>query len=869
MQIGHEAQAMSTDLLPQPSEQPGIDLSTCDREPIHQLGAIQPFGFLIMFSADWLASRVSANIAEFVGRSADELLGSSVYDIFTRQAVHALRNQLAQLYSDDAVERVFGIALLAANPAQLFDCAVHRQGAAVVVEAELSIPVDAGSTGTLIRSMMSRLETAKDVPELLRLGARQMHALTGFDRVMVYRFGPDGAGEVAAEVVRGGIDSYLGLHYPASDIPVQARALYVRTPFRIIADVAAQPVRVLPVLDANGAPADLSLSVLRSVSGIHIQYLKNMGVAASLSVSIIIEGRLWGLFACHHHAPRCPSFTERTIAELFGQMFALKLETRERQGATSLEATARATGDRLLATIAGDAALLDNPEWIASTIGEILPCDGVSIWLDGRIARSGHAPPAAALPTLVRQLDRMGGAAVFATDHLAGLVPDAERYAAVAAGMLAIPISRQPRDYVLLFRREKLRTVTWAGDPRKPAQVSDDASPLRPRASFDAWREEMRGRSDPFTDNEMSIADTLRTALIEVVLKFTETAESDRQRATQRQELLIAELNHRVRNILALIRGLVSQSQRPDMPLANYVATLDGRIEALARAHDQITEDKWSAARLRTLFETEATVYGSGNSLAMVGDEVMLEPTAFSTMALVIHELMTNSVKYGALGAGGRVFVNWVVTASGGLTIEWREQGGPPVQVPSRHGFGTTIIQRSVPYDLGGSVEVSYDPQGLQVLLQLPADHVRRVDPAAPATAFPPVRASINDSAPAACVLTGRSVMLVEDSLIIAMDAEDLLSQLGAVRVATAASVTSAMEELGRARPDLAVLDVNLGRETSFPVADKLLSVGIPFIFATGYGNRMNVPEAHAAVTILQKPYTLAGLRDALAALVS
>src|SRR5262249_4980448 len=150
-----------------------------------------------------------------------------------------------------------------------------------------------------------------------RVGARQLRALTGFDRVMVYRFANDGSGEVVGEAAAEGIGSFLGLHYPSSDIPQQARQLYLRTPFRIIADIEAEPVPILPKRDETGEPIDLSLSVLRSVSRIHIEYLRNMGVAASLSVSIIVEGRLWGLFACHHYSPRCPSFEKRTLAELF------------------------------------------------------------------------------------------------------------------------------------------------------------------------------------------------------------------------------------------------------------------------------------------------------------------------------------------------------------------------------------------------------------------------------------------------------------------------------------------------------------------------------------------------------------------------
>ena len=221
------------------------------------------------------------------------------------------------------MERAFGLPLLPGNRDRCFDCAVHLAGPLIVIEAEPAADRPHTDAASLIRSMMTRLDAAADLPVYLREGARQVRALTGFDRVMVYRFDRDGSGHVAAEAARGGIGTFLELRYPASDIPKQARELYLRTPFRVIADVDGETVPIVPARDEAGAPLDLSLSVLRSVSPIHLEYLRNMGVRASLSISIIVGGKLWGLFACHHYAgPRCPSFDRRTVAELFGQMFA-------------------------------------------------------------------------------------------------------------------------------------------------------------------------------------------------------------------------------------------------------------------------------------------------------------------------------------------------------------------------------------------------------------------------------------------------------------------------------------------------------------------------------------------------------------------
>lgn len=836
-----------------------VNLSNCDREPIHQLGAIQSFGFLIALSTDWLVKRASANVPEWLGVSAEALLGAPATDILTEAAIHALRNRLTLLRGEDSLERLFDVPALRNHPGH-FDLALHMTGDTIVVEIEPCTADSTSDAASTIRAMMGRLDEKTSLPDFFREGARQVRALTGFDRVMVYRFEADGSGVVVAEAARSGIGSFLDLRYPASDIPVQARALYVRNPFRIIADVNAAPVPIVPQRDETGAPLDLSISVLRSVSPIHIEYLKNMGVAASMSISIIVEGRLWGLFACHHYGgARCPGFERRSIAELFGQMFALKLESRERKAMSAYEAAARATSDRLLAAVAGDAGLLDDPEWLGGRLREVVPCDGIAIWIDGKVAFSGTTPPPEQFAAIVRRLNAMAAGRVFATDHLSDVLPHAIDFAETGAGLLAIPISRSPRDYVLLFRQELVRSVTWAGDPHKPAQLGPNGPRLTPRKSFEAWSQEVRGRSAPFTEPELRVAEMLRASLIEIVLRLSDDAQEERRRASERQELLIAELNHRVRNILGLIRGLVRQSRAPGIDAAAYIGLLEGRIEALARAHDQITEDNWSPAPLGRLLRTEAAAYLGERSgrLEQDGPLVLLRPTAFSTMALVFHELMTNSAKYGALSDSGTVAVRWWLDEMGDCRIEWRERGGPAVQPPSRQGFGTTIIQRSVPYDLGGTAAVRYPLTGLEAEFCIPARHVV-LDSAAAARAHAQaaeMQQAESGAAGGDAVLRG-PVLLVEDSLIIAMDAEDILARLGACRVATAASVAAALDELDAEQFEVAVLDVNLGPETSLPVADALRRAGVPFVFATGYGEQLALPEEHAGTPVLQKPYT-------------
>ncbi|PDV86614.1 two-component system sensor histidine kinase/response regulator [Rhizobium sp. H4] len=839
-----------------------VDLTNCDREPIHQLGAIQPFGFLLAVSSDWIAVRASANLVEFLGIAQADALGRPVASLITPEALHTIRNKLTTLRGTD-VERIFGVVL---TPGQdRFDLAVHMNEDLVIIEGERCQEARRDSSSLSMRSMMSRLDNTETMEAFFREGARQARALTGFDRVMVYRFDEDGSGEVVAEAARAGIGSFLGLHYPASDIPVQARALYLRNLFRIIADVDAVPVPILPHLDEHGQPLDLSMSVLRSVSPIHIEYLKNMGVGASLSISIVVDGKLWGLFACHHYGPRLPSAQSRSTAELFGQMFASRLESRERRLALDYETKARRIADRLLTAVADNASLLDDPAWLVEALGDAIPADGIGVWINGRLALAGIGPDEKGFAALVRHLNRTAAGRIYAVDRLGDTYPDLEVDDAVA-GMLAIPISRSPRDYVVLFRQELVRTVRWGGDPHKPVEYGPNGPRLTPRKSFEAWSELVRGRSLPFSEAERRVAETIRVTLIEVVLRLTDEASMARQTANERQELLIAELNHRVRNILSLITGIIRQSQATSVSLGDYVRQIEGRVQSLARAHDQITRDHWAPASLRQLLLAETAAYLGKNAqrIQMRGEDVLLEPQAFSTAALVFHELMTNSAKYGSLSGTGRgiVELGWSRDDEGNLRIGWREKGGPPVTEPTRHGFGSTIIRRSIPYDLGGKAELRYDKDGLEADFFIPGRYV--VGPTSDRSDSTPYGAAAPKAIAGGQPLSGLSVLLVENNLIIAMDGEDILRRLGA-EVATAPSVAEAMEILAGRSFDLALLDVNLGDETSFGIADRLAADGVPFVFATGYGEGITQANSHSDAPVLQKPYTMEGVTDILA----
>ena len=839
-----------------------VDLTNCDREPIHLLGAIQPIGFLLALSSDLKIQRVSANAGDFLNCDSLELIGQSIGDLFGSELIHSLRNRLSLLEGGGGVERIFGCLL---QPGcKLFDIAIHVSGGLIIFEAEPSSDEHGDATNT-VRSMIARLDRAETTDSFLNEGARLIRALTGYDRVMVYRFADDGSGEVAAEACRSGIGSFKGLHYPPSDIPAQARKLYTINLLRVIADVNAAPVPILPAENHEAQPLDLSLSVLRSVSPIHIEYLKNMGVGASMSISIIVDDKLWGLFACHHYDARKLTFERRSVCELFAQMFSMRLESRERKETVEYERRARDISDQLLGAVASDETLLNDPDWLGDILRNAIPADGVGVWINNTAAFSGNVPEPAEFRQIIEALKQLEDGRVVATDNVASLLPiDGHRNQ--VAGLLAIPISRSARDYVVLFREELIRSVRWGGDPHKPVEYGPNGPRLTPRESFAEWKELVEGRSRPFTRSEIRVAETLRATLIEVVLRMADEATMQRQQANERQELLIAELNHRVRNILGVIRGLIRQSKPADDNIENFVSLIDGRIHALARAHNQITDDHWGPAPIQALIDAEAAAFlaDQPDRIRTSGGFVLLNPQAYSTMALVIHELVTNSAKYGSLSAGGTVDLHWKRNEAGDLIVRWEEKDGPPVVAPARKGFGSTIISRSVPYDLGGKASIEFASSGVHAEFCIPGRHVSEADADhAPKIKFP--RSSLGHPvATPARILTGERVLLVEDSLIIALDAEDAIERLGADSVVTASTVWEGLEAIDSFRPTLAMLDVNLGDSTSYAIADKLLALGTPFVFASGYGEQAQLPEAHQSRTVLQKPYTLENIARCL-----
>jgi light-regulated signal transduction histidine kinase (bacteriophytochrome)/CheY-like chemotaxis protein len=835
-----------------------VDLSNCDREPIHIPGSIQPHGCLI--ACDAAGAEImqhSANVADMLSITGD-INGRRLEEIVGGEAAHTLRNALAT--SDNPARPALRHGLRFASGAA-FDVAIHRFESKVILEFEPA-STDSDQPLEVARMLISRIRNVASLDRLIESSVRLIYAMLGYDRVMIYRFEEDGAGKVVSEYKRRDLESFKGQYFPAGDIPKQARALYVKNTVRVISDASNPRIPIVPETDETGEALDLSFAHLRSVSPVHCEYLRNMGVAASMSISVVVDDELWGLIACHHYSPKVLSMPQRVAAETFGEFFSLHLSALKQRQLMETAGQARRSLDRFLQAASHHA---DITGLLRSSLGEfsrMLTCDGVGLLLDGVWTGEGAVPPQNLIAELAELVGGASGGRIWSSFQLSVDLPGLPVSPDTICGLLAIPLSQRPRDYLFFFRREKVQTLDWAGNPEKSYETGPLGDRLTPRKSFAIWKEMVHQQAQPWTDADREIADAIRAVLVEVVLHHNELLADERGKADVRQRMLNEELNHRVKNILAVIKALVGHSVDADVSLKDYVGSLKGRIQALAFAHDQVVRGG-DGGVLSDLLEAELKPYREGTrSVTLRGPRIWLDSRAFSVMALVLHEMSTNAAKYGSLSVnGGRLDVEWRRLANHDCELVWTENGGPPVSLPSRAGFGSVLITRSVPYELEGEAKIEYPPEGVRARFVVPSKHIHGDDELAEVETEESSSAVSDDTATPR--LQDLEFLLVEDQMLIAADVEAMLAEHGIDKVTTTPSVADALRKLKEFRFDVAILDVNLGSGTSLPIAEELIRRDIPFIFATGYSDKSIIPASFSAPVVL-KPYEAAALIGAV-----
>ncbi|WP_257454665.1 ATP-binding protein [Archangium lipolyticum] len=504
-----------------------VDLTNCDKEPIHIPGGIQPHGVLLVLQEPTLTIRqVSENAQVLLGVPAQALLGTALEALLpTSQADSVRASLLSERLADN---NPLKLSLQAHGQERFFNGIAHRHKGRLILELEPATEQEALPFFGFYhqaRGSMSRLRDARDLRALCEEAVREVRRLTGFDRVIIYRFDADWNGQVLAEDRVEKADPYLGLHFPASDIPRQARELYTLNWLRIIPTVDYVPARMLGLPEeAALGPLDMSFCVLRSVSPIHLEYLHNMGAFASMSISLLEQGRLWGLISCTHvSGPKYVPYEVRTACEFVGEFMSSFLSTKEGQEDYDQRLRTRSVQARLLERMTRN---LDFAEGLCHPPPELLELTGASgaaVYFNGKTTIVGAAPSDEQLQSLIRWLgERPEQREVFTTTFLSRDYPEAEGFKDVAAGLIAAPMSRGRHNYVLWFRPEVVQTVEWGGNPNKPVDLRDDQLRLHPRKSFALWQETVRGKSLPWKDYEVEAAEELRRNIIDIVLQRSE-----------------------------------------------------------------------------------------------------------------------------------------------------------------------------------------------------------------------------------------------------------------------------------------------------------------------------------------------------------
>ena len=499
-----------------------IDLENCAREPIHIPGAIQPHGVLLVMSEpDLDVVQVSENVENFLGLTPEQLFEHGLGCFLTREQME--RVAFAFSSGDPREHNPVHLQLPCLKPNTSLDAVVHRHDGFCLLELEPTSPPSTLYFRDFYKTVSkatSKLQTASTLQQVLESAAVEFRQITGFDRVMIYRFAPSGEGEVVAESKVDEAEPYLGLWYPASDIPEQARRLYVLSPIRCIVQVPYTPAQLTPAINrVTMQPTDLSFAGLRSVSPVHREYLVNMGVTASMSVSIVREGKLWGLVSCHHFSERFVPFETRNACIFLGQVLSGEITRREVEEEAAFSAKAIGLQAKFLELMTSAANPLLGLVTGSPNLLDLIPAGGAAVVCGDKFQAVGITPGYEEVLGIVRSLSEGGMPSSFSTQALKNQMPIPRSLQVIASGVIALQIAREPLSYVLFFRPEVAQTVKWGGDPNKPVTMSDDGFRLSPRKSFAVWQETVEGTALPWTPNEVRVADELRKLILAVTSK--------------------------------------------------------------------------------------------------------------------------------------------------------------------------------------------------------------------------------------------------------------------------------------------------------------------------------------------------------------
>lgn len=568
-----------------------VNLENCEQEPIHIPGTIQPHGFLLGITADmWLIDFCSGNCSGFIGLTYNNILGKPFSDVFGSENESLLKNYLK---SSSNLASPF-LMFFQNRP---FLCTVHKSNNTYVIEVEPSEHNDKTLPDAYeqTKQFLSYMEQTRSLQQLCDLVARGTREITGYDRVMIYRFDNEYNGEIFAECKRDDLEPFLGLHYPHTDIPAQARELYLRNLLRIIADINYKPVPIYTTDSNINKNLDLSLSLLRSTSPIHVEYLQNMGVGATLTISLIHKNRLWGLISCHHYSPKNLPHPLRIAAQLQGHFITSQIDVRQSNEEYDVVRKSNEALEKLLSTIFAPTYQSFNNIVKKPEILEICNATGVCIMVNDVLYTGGETPAEEDIGILISQLSVKYKNSGFSSAYLSSQIPDTSHLCNTAAGIIYHSVSITNDDCIIWFRPETITEVNWGGDPNKA--IIKDQNGLHPRKSFQLWKELVKCKSKPWLQPELNTAVNYSYNLQKHVTLLAVTEEEEKYRKLTE---VLKENNDELENINWISTHDLQEPLRKIQLMASRI--LENQENLLPKkTNDLVKKMNDSANRMQTL----------------------------------------------------------------------------------------------------------------------------------------------------------------------------------------------------------------------------------------------------------------------------
>lgn len=571
-----------------------VNLTNCDQEPIHIPGSVQPHGCLLAVDLGSLKIKFCSGNADeiFEGPGHEQLLDKSVLDFMTPED--------ARLISDlSNLSALKTLSLKLSFGKEAFECMAHISGNYLILESDKKdTTVERPDILELSKEFVSYIEETHTLNELCHRVAEGTRKITGYDRVMIYRFDEQYNGEVISESKSEHLESFLGLHYPHTDIPVQARELYIRNQLRIIVDVNYVPVPIFTTIqEAGNQTLDLSISALRSVSPIHVQYLHNMGVGATLTISLMHKQKLWGLVACHHYSPKYLSYETRMAAKLLGHFITSQIDTRllneEYKTAREVnEAVDRLSSEKPALNRDSFKKIVADPRLLA-----VCNASGVSILLNDMVYTGGVTPAGEEIKRLAGILADHSVHGGFFTNSIIRQLPELQFICENLPGVNYISLDKASPDCIIWYRHETVREVNWAGDPAK--SIEKDQNGLSPRKSFELWRETVKHQSKPWLKSELSAAAAYANILEKHISAVLLAEEEEKQREMAR---ILRQTNAELENINWISTHDLQEPLRK-IQLVSSMLMNDKKNGLTPDVNEKIRKMNQFAARMQTLIK--------------------------------------------------------------------------------------------------------------------------------------------------------------------------------------------------------------------------------------------------------------------------